>query len=98
MPVRAKPFPASKVLPSCPSSSEPLKTGRKYLPDLGFYDPASGDTHVSRHLCTLLCFVLRTYQFHSASSGVSAAPDWLGAETLQNYVKQDSRADMQVQD
>lgn len=49
-------------------------------------------------LCTLLSFLLKIYWFHSVSSCLSTAPGWLGGETLQNYIKQDLRADIQVQE
>lgn len=99
MPVTANPFPASKILPYCPFPSHPLKIGRKYLPALGFYDPVGGDTYISRcHVPICLCFLLRTCWFHFISSHLSTAPDWLGGEMLQNYVKQDLRAYILAQD
>lgn len=49
-------------------------------------------------LCTLLSFLLIIYWFYSVSSCLSTAPGWLGGETRQNYVKQDPRADVHVQE
>ena len=42
-------LPPSKVSSSCPSPSNSLNIGGKYLQALFFSDPVTGDTHVLRH-------------------------------------------------
>lgn len=79
-------------------ASDPLKIGRNTCQFWSSMTLLEEKFMFLDTLCTLLCFLLIIYWFHSVSSCLFTSPGWLGGETLQNYVKQDLRADIQVQD